>query len=66
MKYDNLQYDEAREGVPCPDCGALLESIESIGEWSRATYDNPPCWNEAGWLYRCPDCGHEFIAKEEI
>lgn len=66
MEYDDLKYDEAFEGIRCPSCGAKLESIDDVGHWTEPTYDNAPCWVTEGWLYRCPECGAEFITKEEI
>lgn len=53
--------------VYCPECGGDLELVETIDvEVSRATYDFPADYERIGYVYRCPECGEEFITKKEI
>lgn len=55
-----------REGI-CPECNEELELVEEICvEVSPQNYWREQEYDEIGYVYRCPECGEQFITSKEI
>lgn len=50
----------------CPSCGGgEVREVEFVG-WGKywpSTYDTPGEYEHEGLLYRCADCGKEYIIE---
>ena len=52
--------------APCPECGREIEGRKApLGVYKGTTTGGPvPKVPPPRWAFECPDCGHQWLAKD--